>query len=104
MTAAKPNAVTKGEVLDPGACEELFRAVIGLAIKDLEQIEALQGKPSLSVYEQKQLLQLTGDEHPAAVLDGDWFEMICAMLDVRPETVREGLATRRASAGDGQAA
>lgn len=83
--------------VDPKSCEELFCAVIGLAIRDLEQIESLQDKPNLTLYERKKLLQLTEEWHPAAFLEGDWFEEICMMLNVVPGTIRNGLRSRRLS-------
>lgn len=87
--------------LDPRSCEELFCAVIGLAIRDLEQIESLQDKPNLTVYERKKLLQLTEEWHPAAFLEGDWFEQICMMLNLIPGTIRKGLRSRRIVGSEG---
>ena len=69
--------------------------MIGLAIRDLEQIELLEDKPNLTVYERKKLVQLTEGWHPAVFLAGDWFEEICVMLDMPPDTIRSGLLARR---------
>ena len=83
---------------DPTSCAELFCAVIGLAIKDLELVDYLQSKTSLSDYESEKLLGLTADDHLAHFLESDWFEQICDMLDIQPEMIRLGVHTRRAGA------
>lgn len=84
---------------DPTSCAELFCAVIGLAIKDLELVAYLESKTSLSDYESTKLLGLTADDHLAHFLESDWFEQICSMLDLEPEVIRHGFRTRRAGAG-----
>lgn len=86
-------------VYDPTSCAELFCAVIGLAIKDLELVEYLESKASLSDYESAKLLGLTSDDHLAHFLESDWFEQICSMLDLEPEVIRLGFRTRRAERG-----
>ena len=88
---------------DPIACAELFCAVIGLAIKDLEVVEHLESKASLSDYESNKLLGLTADDHLVHFLESDWFEQICGMLDIDPEMIRLGVRTRKAG-GDGNKA
>ena len=79
---------------DRQPCEDLLCAVIALAIRDLEQIEHLQGKRTLTGYESKKLLRLTKAWPPETFLEGDWFEEICRMLNVEPETIRAAVASR----------
>ena len=79
---------------EPQACEELFCAIIGLAVKDLRHVEFLQDKASLTGYERKKLLLLTEVDHPGEFLESAWFEQICGMLNLHPDTIRVGLHSR----------
>jgi len=94
--ATAPRVDGLAEILpDSQSCEELLCAVIALAIRDLKQIEHLEDKPTLTAYERHQLLALTQEWSPAAFLEGDWFEEICRMLNVEPETIRTAVRERR---------
>ena len=70
---------------------ELLFAVIGRAIKDYEYVKCSRNKPSLTPYERKMLRELTSECHPADFFGSQWFEYICAMLEVQPETIRKRL-------------
>ena len=74
--------------------------MIELAIKDLERIDLLEGRSNLTGYESELLLRLTTEEHPAAFLEGVWFEEICGLLNVEPDVIRGGLRARRIAHSD----
>ena len=76
---------------NPESCQQLFFAVIRLAIRDAELIKRVGRKGEPTAYEEKTVGQVTAVSHPEDFFDSDWFEEICAMLCVLPETIRERL-------------
>jgi hypothetical protein len=81
--------------VDRESCARLLCAVIALAIRDLEKIWRLESKPTLTEYEGKKLARLSGEWRPEAFLEGEWFEEICMMLQVQPDTIRSAVRERR---------
>ena len=88
-TAQAPATDFHSEVPDPESCRELFVAVIALAIRDAGVLRNLDEKPNITAYERKAIRHLTEDAiAPHEFFESEWFETICAMVSVNPETIR----------------
>ncbi len=88
-TAQAPAKDCHSEVPDVGSCRELFLAVIALAVRDAGTLRDLDGKPNITAYERKAVRQLTEDGiAPHEFFESEWFETMCAMVSINPETIR----------------
>ncbi len=88
-TAQAPARDFHSEVPDLGSCRELFFAVIALAVRDAGTLRDLDGKPNITVSQRKAVRQLTADGiAPHEFFESEWFETMCAMVSLNPETIR----------------
>ena len=88
-TAQAPAKNFHSEVPDLRSCRELFLAVIALAVRDAGTLRDLDGKPNITAYERKALRLLTEDAiAPHEFFESEWFETMCAMVSINPETIR----------------
>ncbi len=88
-TAQPPAKDFHSEVPDAGPCRHLFLAVIALAIRDAGILKGLDRKPNITAYDLKAVRRLTADGiAPHEFFESEWFETMCALVSLNPETVR----------------
>ncbi len=88
-TAQAPAKDCHSEVPDVGSCRELFLAVIALAVRDAGTLRDLDGKPNITASQRKAVRQLTEDGiAPHEFFESEWFETMCALVSIHPETIR----------------
>ncbi len=74
---------------DVASCRELFLRIIVLAIRDARVLENLEGKPVMTNADRKAVRQLTADGiAPHEFFESEWFETMCALVSINPETIR----------------
>ncbi len=90
---AAPQPAVYEEWVNDEAYRELFVSVIQLALKDYEFLLRIRRQRCLTPSERKKLRGLTEDGDPEEFFASHWFEDICAMIGIQPDTIREHLAT-----------